>query len=343
MNYLIPLVSIIVPIYNVEKYIKRCVESILNQTYRNIELILVYDFSPDNSMIIAKQTIKRALSDCIRVKYIRHNVNLGLSVARNTGIDAATGEYVFFLDSDDEICKDCISKLMTPNLNYTYDFVIGELSVIGGKRRLSKNIYNIEFFTNSEIIESYALGEWPIYACNKLYSKEFLKTNHLHFERGIVHEDILWSFQIACIASSMFYVSDETYVYFVHDESISKSKDNLKSRIGGLSHVHKAIYSFVVSHKLFDYVTDSAIRRTFPLFEETMRQQYVFSLWDYYRLLRFIDCRTINQKRLIYNTIQRRTRYFDYFLPVRLGFCYRYLYWSLVRLKSGRKDIPFVY
>ena len=100
------LVSIIVPVYNVEKYIKKCVDSLITQTYSNLEIILVNDGSPDNSGKICDEY---AQSDS-RIKVI-HKANGGLSDARNTGIDIAEGQYIFFLDSDDWIDCQCIEKL----------------------------------------------------------------------------------------------------------------------------------------------------------------------------------------------------------------------------------------
>ena len=105
------LISIIIPIYKVEPYIVRCIDSVLNQTYRELEVILVDDCSPDKSMTMARDYIEQSsLSKDLQFIYLRHEKNKGLSAARNTGINSATGKYVFFLDSDDEITPDCLEK-----------------------------------------------------------------------------------------------------------------------------------------------------------------------------------------------------------------------------------------
>ena len=105
-------ISIIIPIYNVEPYIIRCVDSVLRQTYRQLEIILVDDCSPDHSMEIARKHIEASTSSKgLKFKYIKHEKNRGLSAARNSGLDAATGEYIYFLDSDDEITEEEKSEL----------------------------------------------------------------------------------------------------------------------------------------------------------------------------------------------------------------------------------------
>ena len=107
-------VSIIIPVYNVEPYIERCIESVLCQTYRELEVILVDDSSPDCSMDLARKCIDNSNRNKLDIIHLRHDHNLGLSAARNTGIEAATGDYLFFLDSDDWITDNCISLLVQP-------------------------------------------------------------------------------------------------------------------------------------------------------------------------------------------------------------------------------------
>ena len=106
-----PKISIIVPVYKVEKYILRCYTSIAKQTYTNIECIFIDDGSPDNSITILNDLVKQYSGD-ISFCIIRHEKNKGLSVARNTGINNAKGEYIFFLDSDDEITEHCIRSFV---------------------------------------------------------------------------------------------------------------------------------------------------------------------------------------------------------------------------------------
>lgn len=123
-------VSIIVPCYNVEKYIHRCFDSIVNQTYSNIECIFIDDCSPDNCFAILNKLIAQ-YSGKIDFQITRHAQNKGLSAARNTGTLAATGEYVCLVDSDDEITHDCIETLINLSMQYKgVDIVQGNTKTV---------------------------------------------------------------------------------------------------------------------------------------------------------------------------------------------------------------------
>ena len=150
------LVSIIIPIYNVEKYIVRCIDSVLNQTYRNIEVILVDDCTPDRSMDMAREYIEQSLlSEDLDFVYLKHDHNRGLSAARNTGMYAATGDYVYFLDSDDKITEDCIGVLTKPLEQEIYDFVIGDYTMIGEYNYFQPLRVEGEMYGSDFIAESY--------------------------------------------------------------------------------------------------------------------------------------------------------------------------------------------
>jgi glycosyltransferase involved in cell wall biosynthesis len=110
-------ISIIIPIYKVESYIERCNTSVLRQTYRNLEVILVDDYTPDSSMEIAKAVINENQNCGMNFVFLKHDHNFGLSAARNTGINAATGDYLFFLDSDDELPNLAIENLYAEVVN----------------------------------------------------------------------------------------------------------------------------------------------------------------------------------------------------------------------------------
>jgi len=215
-------ISIIIPIYNVAQYIERCLQSVLNQTYQNIEIILVDDAGIDNSMEIAERIINNDNSQRF-IKIIKHESNQGLSAARNTGIDAAVGDYVYFLDSDDEIPLNCIELLAKPAIDSKPDFVIGDYEVIGSTLiypplRLESGMLT----SNNHILISYLNNDWYIMAWNKLVNKEFLTDNQLYFKEGLIHEDNLWSFQLACKARSAYIIKDITYNYFIQGSSITQ-------------------------------------------------------------------------------------------------------------------------
>ena len=106
----LPLVTISIPIYQCEKYIINCLQSVVNQTYQNLEILLVDDLGNDNSMLLVEDFILK--NPHLNFKILKNEENAGLSVVRNVGIDNAKGKYIFFLDSDDEITPDCISKMV---------------------------------------------------------------------------------------------------------------------------------------------------------------------------------------------------------------------------------------
>ena len=121
------MISIIVPVYNVALYVESCIRSVIRQTYDGpMECIVVDDCGTDNSMDIVEKLVAE-YDGPISFKVLHHEHNRGLSAARNTGMDEAKGDYLFFLDSDDELTEDCIEKLTTPLRDEQYDMVLGDL------------------------------------------------------------------------------------------------------------------------------------------------------------------------------------------------------------------------
>lgn len=211
--------SIIIPIYNVEQYIVRCLQSVVAQkNISDIEVILVDDCGTDNSISLAKEF----LASCAGVDYtiLHHDRNGGLSAARNTGLKAAKGEYVYFLDSDDEIADNCMTILAAPLKSGQYDFVIGDYATTLGADSSMLLLGAGELIGNAAVLEAYATGQWYVMAWNKLCRREFLLQNNLFFEEGVLHEDVIWSFKLACKASSMYVVKSPTYIYSIREASI---------------------------------------------------------------------------------------------------------------------------
>ncbi|WP_118194503.1 glycosyltransferase family 2 protein [Albibacterium indicum] len=221
-------VSIIIPVFQVADFIERSLTSALNQSYGNIEVILVDDCGTDNSMALARSVLDkhpRGSSASIVV----HEKNRGLSAARNTGVVHATGDYVYFLDSDDEITNNCIELMMEPIGESDLDFVIADYEVAGSDipyppLRLARGPLR----SDERILLSYLNEDWYMMAWNKLVNRDFLLANNLTFKEGLIHEDNLWSFQLACLAESAFVISDSTYIYHIQDESITQ-KPSLKN------------------------------------------------------------------------------------------------------------------
>ena len=216
-------ISIVIPVYNVAPYIGDCIRSVRHQTWQGpLECIFVDDCGTDNSMEIVRSIIEEYQGN-IEFKIICHKENRGLSAARNTGIAAATGDYVYFLDSDDEITPDCIEALAAPiSASEPIDFTIGECRIEGGQLLgVALKLNDGMVLRGPEVLKAYREEAWYMMSVNKLYRVAFLKANNLIFREGIIFEDELWSFQIACTASSMAVVGRETYVYKLREGSIT--------------------------------------------------------------------------------------------------------------------------
>lgn len=236
------MVTIIIPLYNVEKYVEVSLMSALNQTYEDIEYILVNDCSIDNTMKIVREIVlshPRSQS----IKIFQHTENRGLSAARNTGLEHANGEYVFFMDSDDEITLDCIEKHYNAIISENADFTVGNIDLIGQKKSVHIKPISIIALHLSPL-ESYFARMWNISACNKLYRKEFLVGNGLSFQAGLLFEDILWSYFVAKNASKLALVESATYKYFVRSNSITTQKNKAK-KIDSLLFIFQTIYEDV--------------------------------------------------------------------------------------------------
>ena len=224
-------VSIVIPVYKVEKYIERCLRSVFNQTYANIECIIVNDCTPDNSFIIAKELVE-SYQGSIDFKFVEHEKNKGLSEARNTGIKMATGHYYFFLDSDDAIPPTSIEKLVeTALLNDCPEIVMGVTKGVdaNGNNVEVSSAQTKTFHGNSEVFQGYLNNLWYVIACNKLVKKDIFADHKTFFLPGITHEDVMWSFEISTYVNKIILCPFVTYHYYIGDtDSISRSVWNAK-------------------------------------------------------------------------------------------------------------------
>lgn len=219
------LISIIIPVYKVEEYIERCIQSVISQDYQgDLECLLIDDCTPDNSCAVIEDILDK-YDGPIKFRLLHHEKNRGLSAARNTGIDNAQGDYIYFLDSDDYISSDCISKLSALLSERDYDIVIGNYTTLGTDVLFPPlKLGNRQLIHNDDIIESYTLYEWYMMAWNKLCNLSFIRNHSLYFMEGLIQEDELWSFQCACSAKSLISIDSNTYYYCIRESSIIGSK-----------------------------------------------------------------------------------------------------------------------
>lgn len=213
-------VSIIIPIYNVEKYIEDCLESVYQQTYDNIEVILVNDCTPDSSMQIAHSIVSK-----YKHKYstiiINHRHNMGLSEARNSGIKVAKGDYLYFIDSDDCIFPTTIDTMVNiANKEPDIEIIEGQY--------LTGAIIDCNKISNSAVSHKTFRGDKAKIqffkeptAWNLLLKHSFIQKYHINFIPGILHEDLL--FRCSIISKLTYYatINAITYFYRMNPESIT--------------------------------------------------------------------------------------------------------------------------
>lgn len=230
-----PLVSINIPVFKCEKFIIRCLESVKNQTYKNLEIVLVNDCTPDNSMLLVDRFQKE--NPLLNVKIINHEQNSGLSVVRNTGITVSAGEYIYFLDSDDEITEDCIQVLVDNVLKTNAQIVIAQNRWINTFDNTTKDfgfptLSDKKYYDNNiEIFSVYSNGGFPSSSWNKLINREFIIKNEVYFVPGLFAQDELWFFHLLLKTETLAIIDDITYLYYLHGESVifNRKKKNFEN------------------------------------------------------------------------------------------------------------------
>ena len=243
-------VSIIIPVYNVAPYIRRCLDSVAAQTYTNIECILIDDCGTDDSVKIAKQWIE-GYNGNIHFTIFYHSTNQGQSAARNTGIEVASGDYIYFLDSDDAITPDCIKILSDLAVKHpNADFVLGN-TVKGGNELMSHHFRKkaptcvdkrsqVDYTLLSATIDT---------AWNRLIKRSFIIQHKLFFPVGIVHEDVYWLFFLAKHTQKAAFTNEGTYYYYRNRNSIMNSKAALAERVRSYRVIVDAFFKDLQQHR----------------------------------------------------------------------------------------------
>lgn len=256
--------SIIVPVYKVEKYLEKCVFSLINQTFKDIEIILVDDGSPDNCPVMCDDF---ALSDS-RIRVI-HKTNGGLSDARNAGLSVARGEYVFFVDSDDYIevttCEK-FQKFTCQNI----DIIVGQALVENGNCEL-KHINAVEqIFEGKEyLLKALEEKKAPMAAWLNVYRRKFLIDNQLSFKLGILHEDEQFTPRAFLAANTVIVTDIAFYHYIIRSGSIMTTPDKRKNIIDIYNTCCELeeIYLKLENEQLKKYLLDSLVSKYLSIFQ----------------------------------------------------------------------------
>ncbi len=316
-------ISVIVPIYNVENYLNRCVDSILNSTYKNLEIILVDDGSTDNCSKICDDYLKKDS----RIQVV-HKKNGGLSDARNKGLDLATGEYISFIDSDDCINKNMLSYLMKILLKNSCDIAVCDFSIFYDK--FPNDVMLLNDSDDYKILSSkkalslllYGSESHGDYAWNKLYKKKLF--DDIRYPVGKKMEDIGTTYKLYYKADRIVISNKKLYYYFQRNDSILGTKDfQIYSDNFELSYER---YNFLISkdilnekemltyrkdilNKIIDVYRKAGSIQNKKYFEEKKCKEIFCVIFKKYHYEIMISCSIKTKiKYLTYNFIFRRMK-----------------------------------
>jgi CDP-glycerol glycerophosphotransferase len=225
-----PAVSIIIPCYNIQQFIEKAVNSIWTQTFQNYEMILVNDGSTDNTL----EALKVFAAKDKRIKLVDKS-NGGLSSARNAGMDAASGEYIIFLDGDDWLLNNALETLYQKSKKEDLDVLIADTLFYHSNEQIHWVYKRPDFFNTLgiqngidyfvELKRNYCYAPMSV---NQIYRCNFLKKNNLQFQDGLINEDELWTPQVLLKAQRVNCIEFPFYYYLQRDNSIMNSKINSK-------------------------------------------------------------------------------------------------------------------
>lgn len=218
------LLSIIVPVYNVEKYIGQCIDSIAKQMNEYIELIIINDGSTDHSDSVIREKLLHYQQKSITYQIYE---NAGVTVARNRGLSIAKGKYIWYVDSDDYIVEDALNRLMPAIQSNSVDIIHFHLSYQFENKNIQKQTYDIQQFFSGSIAYKEFLMSYDFNLYTKLYLKSFLEKVDLHIPERLYYEDL---FAIIYImrASTFLYIDEVFYIYRLREGSIIHQKESRK-------------------------------------------------------------------------------------------------------------------
>lgn len=256
--------SIVIPVYNVEHYLGECLHSIVNQTYRNLEIIIVNDGSTDQSLDIINEYAKKDS----RIVVINQR-NQGLSIARNVGIEKATGDYLIFVDSDDyistDVCQKAIDKIQKGSLPdmliyARFRFYNGKYveDKIAGSNYVSTYV-GVDYLRKTSLDNIFYAS-----ACNKIYNKKFIERNQLRFIKDIYHEDLYFTF-CSLIFANKVNLLPSTYYYYRWDRPnsivnvVSEKSKNILITVEKMENLLKGKYSSILDEYFFKKIVYQSV------------------------------------------------------------------------------------
>lgn len=313
------LISIVVPIYNVEQYLSQCIDSILEQSYRNIDIILVDDGSPDGCPGICDSYAEKDN----RVRVI-HQDNSGLSAARNVGLEVAKGSYITFIDSDDYIGKHFVERLYDVIRRMDADIGICDYLKVNGNDGKEKEAVSFYSYSNRECIKNMyhpTLHGMEFIACAKMYRTELFKINDILYPAGKIYEDIFTTFKLLFYAKKIVFFDAVLYFYRQHTQSIMMRRFSLK-HLQSLEATKEACSFFLVRNEsiLFNMALNAHLRQYVRLYYELVKNRH--NIDDYKRV----------RERFM---VQYRGDVNEYKKKMNLPLKNKVMYWSFYVLPSA--------
>ena len=320
---MLPLISVIVPIYNVEKYLKKCVDSIIAQTYTNIEIILVDDGSPDNCGVICDEYEKKDN----RIRVI-HKKNGGLSDARNAGLDICRGEYISFIDSDDFVAPYFLEMLynaITQN-NTCISLITHAVNFLDNKKfenniTFSKGLTDckIKCVSAYEILESLMYQKVLCGAQFYLYKREIF--DNLRFPLGCLYEDLATTYKAIIKSNKIAIVDSDVYAYRVRNDSILRKPFNNEKMI--IIDITRSLYKDICFYdlKLQNAAASRAFAANYNVFLQVPKEdrESMQKLWNEIKKYRKYVLTDVNINMRIKNRIGVLITYFGMNIAWILG------------------------
>lgn len=250
-----PSISIIVPIWNTEKYLRRCLDSLINQTKKDIEIVCVNDGSPDNSLDIIKEYVVKDS----RIKLVDQK-NQGVAVARNVGLKNATSKYIMWCDSDDEYAPDMCEKMFNAIEEYRVDMVVCAMNVIsdevGTKLGAGVEEYVRLKFSGEQTVDWNLIVHTDVSLPSKIMKKSLIDKYSMHFPDGLHFEDAYFFDQYFTASRTVYYMDEKLYNYHRNNDSIM-SRSFKKTNIS-LDYIQiiPRTYDYLKKNDLFDRYND---------------------------------------------------------------------------------------
>lgn len=253
-----PKVSVIIPVYGVEKYIERCIRSLFEQTLDDIEYIFVDDCTPDNSISILRKVLSEYPNREKQVKILHHEKNKGLAQARQTGLKIASGEYIAHCDSDDWVELDMYQQMYNKAIEEDADVVVCDYVVTNGTSVI-KTINACHAKSPEQLIENCLFQRDPWSLCNKLFKRKAYY--NIEYPKGAMGEDMVTTIQLLWNCKTLSYINKPYYQYFYNSESITKvcTRDSCIRKFNQLLCNSDIVLGLIEKKHLEDYYEESLV------------------------------------------------------------------------------------